>query len=157
MFRDLAVEKMDAVIYSLVLGIEKVTYLWNIKKNRTSRALWALKWEDWGRKREANYCRFFLSMMVRSTGEGRVCGDKWSSWFGECFRQVKVTKWRIALKWSTQCWKGLTQGCKCWEAENRLRSMRTLSYWKWQEAWRPSNCKGHAEKEVPENVKEMQK
>lgn len=32
MFRDLAVEKMEVVTYSWVLGIEKVTYLWNIKK-----------------------------------------------------------------------------------------------------------------------------
>lgn len=37
MFRDLAVEKMDVVIYNWVLGIEKLTYFWNIKKNRTCR------------------------------------------------------------------------------------------------------------------------
>lgn len=128
------------------------------------RTWWALKWEDWGRNRGANYCRFFLnywgfilSMMVGMTGEGRVCGDKWSSWFGGCFGQVKVTKWRLSLKWSTQYWMGLTQGCKCWDAENQVRSMRTLSFWKWQGAWRTSNCKGHAEKEVAGNVKEMRK
>lgn len=95
--------------------------------------------------------------MVGITGEGRVCRDKWSSWFGGCFGQVKVTQWRLSLKWSTQYWKGLTQGCKCWDAENQVRSMRTLSSWKWQGAWRTSNCKGHAEKEVAGNVREMQK